>query len=52
MLNRLFCKHVYTRIRKIYGDEINQVDGKRYEFRCLKCGKYKWRCEDEPTIVS
>ena len=40
--NRLTCKHKVDKlrfVRKIYGDEINKVDGLRYEYKCTKCGQ-------------
>ena len=37
------CKHEYEFIRNIYGDEINQHDGKRSEWKCKKCGKIEYR---------
>lgn len=42
---RLFCKHEYEFVRNIYGDEINQLDGKRSEWKCKKCGNIKYRDE-------
>jgi len=42
ILKRLSCKHEYVFIRMIYGDEINAHGGKRHEYRCKKCGIYKW----------
>lgn len=41
-LKRLFCRHKYKFVRKLYGDEINAHDGKRYEYICVKCGANKW----------
>ena len=41
-LKRLFCRHKYKFVRKLYGDEINAHDGKRYKYICEKCGMYKW----------
>lgn len=41
-LKRLFCRHKYKFVRKLYGDEINAHDGKHYEYICEKCGMYKW----------
>ena len=37
----LFCKHSYSHLRNIYGDEINHL-GKRSIFVCKKCGKIKY----------
>ena len=53
MWKRATCRHEVDKlrfVRKIHGDEINQVDGKRYEYHCVGCGKkvYKVmpvRCE-------
>jgi len=42
-LKMILCHHKYEYIRKIYGDEINTHNGKRTEYRCVKCGVYKWR---------
>lgn len=42
LIKKLFCKHDYVFIRMIYGDEINVHNGKRHEYRCKKCGMYKW----------
>lgn len=41
-LMRMFCKHEYIFIRKLHGDEINDHNGKRYEYKCSKCGAYEW----------
>lgn len=38
-IKRLFCKHEYEFVRNIYGDEINQLNYKRSECKCKKCGK-------------
>ena len=37
----LFCKHDYSHLRNIYGDQINYI-GKRSIFICKKCGKIKY----------
>lgn len=37
------CKHEYEFVRNIYGDEINQHDGCRSEWKCKKCGKIEYR---------
>lgn len=42
ILKKIFCRHDFIYIRKLYGDEINLHDGKRNEYRCKKCGIYKW----------
>ena len=38
----LFCRHNYKFVRRLYGDEINIHNGKRNEYICEKCGKYKY----------
>lgn len=43
ILKMIFCRHKYKYNRKLYGDEINIHNGKRNEYRCEKCGVYKWR---------
>lgn len=42
ILKMLFCRHKYRFVRTLYGDEINAYNGKRNEYRCEKCGIYKW----------
>ena len=42
LFKKLFCKHEYVFVRMLYGDEINAHNGKRHEYRCKKCGIYKW----------
>ena len=42
ILKKIFCRHDFIYIRKLYGDEINLHNGKRNEYRCKKCGIYKW----------
>ena len=42
IIKRLFCKHKWEFVRKLYGDEINMHNGKRKEYRCINCGMYKW----------
>ena len=44
-LKTLICSHDFKFYRNIHGDEINQVNGKRSESKCLKCGKF--RLEDK-----
>ena len=42
MWKRATCRHEVDKlrfVRKIHGDEINLVDGKRYEYHCVGCGK-------------
>lgn len=34
-------EHEYVWYRNIYGDEINLVNGKRSEWQCRLCGKWK-----------
>ncbi len=43
ILKKIFCRHKYEYVKKLYGDEINTHNGKRIEYRCEKCGMYKWR---------
>ncbi len=38
-LQRLFCKHDFSHLRNIYGDEINMAGGNRSIWKCTKCGK-------------
>ena len=60
MWKRATCRHEVDKlrfVRKIYGDGINLVDGKRYEYQCAECGKmvYKERpetCEGCKHIAS
>jgi hypothetical protein len=52
---RLFCKHEWSWVRNIYGDEIIWADYKRSEWRCVSCGVAKfegelWSNDDEPTV--
>ena len=42
ILKKIFCKHDFIYIRNLYGDKINLHNGKRNEYRCKKCGMYKW----------
>lgn len=42
ILKRLFCKHTYTFIRNIYGDEIRYLGWKRSVWKCSKCGKINY----------
>lgn len=42
-LRRIFCKHDFVFVRKLYGDEINEHSGRRDEYICKKCGAYKWK---------
>lgn len=48
LLKKIFCKHNYKFIRNIYGDEIISRGYKRSEWKCYKCGKYKY--EDKLII--
>jgi hypothetical protein len=43
IFKKIFCRHKYEYIRKLYGDEINAHNGKRIEYCCQKCSMYKWR---------
>ena len=43
ILKMIFCRHKYKYIRTCYGDEINAHNGNRNEYRCEKCGMYKWK---------
>lgn len=43
ILKRLFCKHDYTFVRNLYGDEIRWNGWKRSIWRCKKCGKWQYR---------
>lgn len=45
-LKRLFCIHDYVFDRYLHGDAIIAHNYKRYQYRCRKCGGYKWT--DEP----
>ena len=38
LIKKLFCHHDWRFVCKLYGDEINAHDGKRYEYVCTKCG--------------
>ena len=42
ILKKIFCRHKYKYIMKLYGDEINTHNDKRNEYCCEKCGVYKW----------
>lgn len=42
LFKMLFCHHDYEYVRTLYGDEVNAHNGKRKEYRCKKCGMYKW----------
>ena len=48
ILSKYGCEHEYKFIRNIYGDEINQHDGMRSEWKCIKCGHVQYR-EDYHT---
>lgn len=47
LLKTLFCRHDYVFVRRLYGDEIIWHNWKRDEYRCSKCGVYKWVDEEE-----
>lgn len=42
LLKMMLCRHNYMFNRRLYGDEINCHHGKRNEYKCLKCGMYRW----------
>ena len=42
LLKMLFCKHEWIYVRYLHGDEINHHNGKRNEYKCQKCGRYKY----------
>ncbi len=42
VFKKIFCKHEYILKRQIFGDEIKYLNGKRSEWRCAKCGKFKY----------
>jgi len=48
LISKYGCEHEYDFVRNIYGDEINQHDGMRSEWRCIKCGHIQYR-EDYHT---
>lgn len=40
-LRQMLCSHYpsdFDFVRKIHGDEINAAGGKRYEYKCNRCG--------------
>ncbi len=47
LIRGLFCRHVWTFYRNIYGDEIIERGWKRSEWRCPKCGWFQLRGELE-----
>lgn len=47
LLKMLFCKHDWVYVRRLHGDEIIWHNWKRNEYRCSKCGVYKWVDEEE-----
>lgn len=47
LIEMAMCRHSYEFQRKLYGDEINIHDGKRFEYKCSKCGKYKWTTKNK-----
>lgn len=42
LLEMLLCKHEWIYVRYLHGDEINYHNGKRNEYKCQKCGRYKY----------
>lgn len=44
---RIFCKHDYSFLYNLYGDQINYHGGNRSVWQCKKCGKLK----DFPQLV-
>lgn len=42
ILKMLFCRHEWTFVRYLHGDEINEHNGKRNEYKCLRCCAYKY----------
>lgn len=42
ILQKIFCRHNWVFVRRLYGDEINAHNGKRNEYKCSKCGAYKY----------
>ena len=46
MWKRATCRHEVDKlrfVRKIHGDGINLVDGMRYEYHCVGCGKMVYK---------
>lgn len=37
------CDHEYKFVRNLYGDQINQHDGARSVWECIKCGHIQYR---------
>ena len=60
MWKRVTCRHEVDKlrfVRKIHGDGINHVDGMRYEYHCVGCGKMVYKlgpitCEGCKYIAS
>jgi len=50
-LKMIFCCHEYEYIRTLYGDEINAHNGRRKEYRCVKCGIYKFKEHDKEVML-
>jgi hypothetical protein len=42
-VRQLFCRHRWTWVRNIHGDEINLRGGKRSVWWCHKCHKEEFR---------
>lgn len=43
LVKQFFCDHDYEFVRNFYGDQINQHDGMRSEWKCKKCGHTQYR---------
>jgi len=43
LIKQMLCRHEFRFLRNIYGDEINQYDGKRSIWVCLHCHKSEYR---------
>lgn len=48
IISKYVCDHEYKFVRNIYGDEINQHNGMRSIWKCIKCDKIQYR-EDYHT---
>lgn len=49
LIQNVGCEHEYEFVRNIYGDEINDHNRMRSEWRCTKCGHVQYR-EDLHTV--
>jgi len=45
IFRRLFCKHDFTFMRNLYGDQIIEWNYSRSVWRCSKCGRVEGRAE-------